>query len=171
MLLTSRGYCSTNGPARPRRCSCSAVRLCRRFPGSLLGGTVDTLRFERDRRSTVLYFFSPTCGWCARNVDNRKALLKLKGAEYRFVGLTLAREDSVQAYLSESGLDLPTCTRIPQDVVEAYKLAGTPTTIVVSPQSHVVKSWPGAYVEQQAKEVGTFFHVTLPGLRAAPRSP
>ena len=49
-----------------------------------------------------------------------------------------------------------------------FRMGRTPQTIVVSPESRVVKSWHGAYANLYDKatqtEIETFFRVSLPGL-------
>ena len=41
-----------------------------------LGGQVETISYASSDRPTVLYVFTPQCGWCTRNLDNLKALLE-----------------------------------------------------------------------------------------------
>ncbi len=130
-----------------------------------LDGQLDTITYaaRRDDRLTVLYVFTPPCGWCARNMENFKTLLKAKGQEARFVGLSLS-PDSLAAYVHAHELTLPVLTKLSAATITAYRLGGTPQTLVISPQGRVVENWAGAWTKKTQTEVETFFHVTLPGL-------
>ena len=44
------------------------------------------LNWDSDYRPTVVYFFAPTCGWCARNLANIKRLIEMRHLDYRFDG-------------------------------------------------------------------------------------
>ena len=46
----------------------------------------------------------------------------------------------------------------------AYRLSGTPQTIVVSSRGEVMKNWNGAYVGDVKHEVESYFGIILPGL-------
>jgi hypothetical protein len=136
-----------------------------------LDGARTTIAYDptRDGRLTVLYVFTPQCGWCARNLDNLKALLRAKqGApDVRFIGLSLA-PDSVGAYVAQHGLTplLPVVvTRLSAATMTAYHLGGTPQTVVISPAARVVRNWQGAWTAKSQAEIEAFFHVTLPGLQ------
>lgn len=41
-------------------------------------------------RPVVLYVFSPTCKWCAKNLSNLKTLYALKHNDYKFIGISLS---------------------------------------------------------------------------------
>ncbi len=131
-----------------------------------LDGQLDTITYaaRRDDRLTVLYVFTPPCVWCARNMDNFKALLKAKGQEARFVGLSLS-PDSLAAYVHEHELTaLPVLTKLSAATMNAYRFGGTPQTLVISPEGRVVENWSGAWTKKTQTEIEAFFHVTLPGL-------
>jgi len=132
-------------------------------------GKIETIAYSSSDRPTVLYVFTPSCIWCERNLDNIKQLAKLKDEEYRFVGLSLS-DRALSSYLATTGLALPTYTNLSKDAVEAYKLHGTPQTIVVSPQGRVIQNWMGAYIGDKKSQVESFFGVSLPGIRARQNS-
>jgi hypothetical protein len=128
-----------------------------------VNGAIETIAYSKSDGCTVLYVFTPTCIWCERNLDNIKKLAQSKDAEYRFIGLSLS-DRGLSSYLASNGLALPTYTNLTPDALEAYKLHGTPQTIVVSPEGRVIQNWMGAYVGKQKSEVEAFFHVSLPGI-------
>ncbi len=127
-------------------------------------GSSETIIYAGDSRPTVLYIFTPQCGWCERNLDNLQTLISQKGEEYRFVGISLS-DDGLGEYMAVHHLTFPIYTDIPKEVGEAYKMGGTPQTVVVSPQAQVIRNWVGAYAGNQKSEVEAYFHLTLPGLR------
>ncbi len=135
----------------------------------LSSGQTQTIDFASSDRPTVLYIFTPTCLWCERNLENIKALLQAKDSEYRFIGLSLSRE-ALAPYLVTHELHLPTYTDLEPTALDAYKVHGTPQTLVVSPQGRVIQNWTGAYVGEQKTQVEGFFHVSLPGIRPSQNS-
>lgn len=115
-------------------------------------------------QSTVLYVFTPPCTWCARNMDNLKALVEKESGQYRLIGLSLS-DTGLGEYVAKNQLNLPVYSGLSAETLKVYKLGGTPQTIVVSPDGRVVQNWAGAYVGDQKSQIEAFFHVKLPGLR------
>jgi len=133
-----------------------------------LDGQEETISYGGVNQSTVLYIFTPPCTWCARNMDNLKTLLDKERGQYRFIGLSLSA-DALPEYVAKNDLKLPVYSGLSNETKAAYKLSGTPQTIVVSPEGKVLQDWAGAYVGEQKSQVEAFFHVTLPGITAAPK--
>jgi len=134
-----------------------------------LDGRGEVISYQDTNQATVLYIFTPPCTWCARNMDNFKTLLEKESAKYRFIGLSLSQEGLVQ-YVAKNDLKLPVYSELSPEAEEAYKLAGTPQTIVVSSEGRVLQNWSGAYAGDQQSQVEAFFHVSLPGLRTDPEA-
>lgn len=132
--------------------------------GRRLDGQLETISYQGANEPTVLYIFTPPCAWCARNMDNFKALADKGSAHYRFIGLSLSQQDLAD-YVAKNKLTLPVYSGLSPETLAAYKLGSTPQTIVISPEGKVLQTWPGAYVGDQKLQVETFFHVSLPGLR------
>ncbi len=128
-----------------------------------LNGDSELISYQGMKQATVLYIFTPTCIWCARNLSNLKTLLDEEGGRYRFIGLSLAN-DGVAPYVANSDLNVPVYTNLSPETLSAYKLGSTPQTIVISQNGIVLQNWAGAYVGSQKSQVETFFHITLPGL-------
>jgi peroxiredoxin len=129
--------------------------------GTLLSGDPVRVAFERP---TVLYFFSPSCGWCERNFDNVATIANQSGKSYDFIAVA-TDDNGLDTYVSERHLKWRIVKDVPAQVRTQYRVAGTPTTIVVAPGGKVSNAWAGAYVGESAKEVEHAFQVTLPGLR------
>lgn len=124
-----------------------------------LDGAKETLSFSSQARSTVLYFMSPSCGWCALNRANVQSLARQASRSFRFVAVS---SPPFPAGHSDLGFDI----RILQDwnILRSYGVRGTPHTLVVSPTGRISQSWAGAYEGLVGQEVQTYFGVRLPGL-------
>jgi peroxiredoxin len=133
-----------------------------------MGGQQEVIYYQGTNQPTVLYVFTPPCSWCARNMDNFTTLLGKVSDEYRFVGLSLS-EDGLAEYVARNELNLPVYSGLSIDTKAAYKLSGTPQTIVVSPEGRVLQNWMGAYVGDQKSQIEAFFHVDLHGIRSGPQ--
>jgi peroxiredoxin len=131
------------------------------LPVKTLGGGQSTLAF--DGRRTILYYFSPTCGWCEKNWLNVKALAAATDGRVRFVGVSTNR--NIEVYARERGLTFELFAEPNPEVAQAFQLRGTPQTIVISAQGVVEASWRGAYGPPQQKAIERMFGVLLPGLR------
>jgi peroxiredoxin len=129
-----------------------------------LDGQLAVISYQSTEQATVLYIFTPPCSWCARNMDNLKALLDKERGHYRFIGLSLS-EETLGEYVAKNDLKLPVYSGLSPETLKTYKLGSTPQTIVISPEGKVLQDWAGAYVGDQKSQVEAFFHVTLPGIR------
>jgi len=126
-----------------------------------IGGSGDSAR----RATVVVYVFSPECGWCKRNAASIEKLARAVAGKYRFVAVSLAPVSPAQ-YEEARKLGFPVITELPAEIAAAYRFQSTPETVVISPQSRVVKVWLGAYLGETRKEVEKFFSVSLPDLGA-----
>ncbi len=156
------------GPARPPPLAVGAA--VPPIVATGLDGRSDTIAYAGSPRLTVLYVFTPQCGWCAKNMDNFKTLLRAKAQDDRFIGLSLS-EEGVADYVRTHELTLPIFTSLSSETISAYKLGGTPQTLVISPAGRVVKNWSGAWIDKQKADIEAFFQVQLPGLSPAPEQP
>jgi peroxiredoxin len=134
-----------------------------------INGNSVSISYSNINQPTILYIFTPKCIWCARNLKNVKALANETKGNYRFVGLSLSK-NNLKEYVAANSIDFVIYTDIPSSVVAAYKLGGTPQTIVISPSGKVVKNWFGAYQESIASEVESYFKIRLPGLEQVNQS-
>ncbi|HKH98458.1 MAG TPA: TlpA disulfide reductase family protein [Candidatus Sulfotelmatobacter sp.] len=128
--------------------------------GSSPSGTPMSVRFGDVRIPTVLYIFSPQCGWCAKNIENFRSLISQAGTGYRVVGLSTTRQD-LDDYLSRERLILPVFASLDSVLIAAYHVNSTPTTIVISPDGKVLRVWTGAYQDGLRHEVEAFLGVHL----------
>ena len=128
-----------------------------------LDGRPASIAFEAGGRPTVLYVFSPSCGWCAKNLPNVKALASEVSGQYRFIALSLSAHD-LRDYLSQQNFDFSVYCEPAAAAVTAYRMGGTPQTVVISADGRVIKNWYGAYSDSTRREVEEYFHVRLPGV-------
>ncbi|HJP95129.1 MAG TPA: TlpA disulfide reductase family protein [Pyrinomonadaceae bacterium] len=128
-----------------------------------MSGQTVTIRFDDIQGPTLLYVFSPSCGWCKKNEDNISSLASQTGDSLRIIGLSLSPEGLID-YVAHR---FPPVKVIKPDsrTITAYKLSGTPETILVSSEGVVLKVWKGAYGDSTQRELEEYFHVKLPGLR------
>ena len=127
-----------------------------------MSGQSLTIRFDEIDRPTLLYVFTPSCGWCKRNEQNIQSLVSQTGESLRIIGVSLSQDGLVE-YVDQR---FPPVKVVKPDArtITAYKLSGTPTTILVSSQGVVLRVWKGAYIESIQRELEDYFHIKLPGL-------
>jgi protein-disulfide isomerase-like protein with CxxC motif len=125
-------------------------------------GQGQTLHFRQATLPTVLYVFTPQCGWCKKNLPNLHALIDASGSRYLLVGISLTSQD-LKEYLIKEKLSIPVYADIKPDVRSAYQLGGTPETIVISRDNKVMRVWRGAYEGALKQEIENFLQVQLPG--------
>ena len=51
---------------------------------------------------------------------------------------------------------------IPTLGIAAYRLGGTPATIVVSPEGKLLREWKGAYMGDAKHQIEEYFDVSFP---------
>jgi hypothetical protein len=110
----------------------------------------------------VLYYFSADCGWCRRNWDNVGVLANSLKGRFRLVALSASPGVAEEVRNRLSGFEVVWNAR--QDVRSAYRLGGTPMTVVVGTDGNVLKAWSGAFQGRVEREIERFFNVDLPGL-------
>jgi len=128
----------------------------------LKGQSVD-IDVRRVSTPTVVYVFTPTCVWCARNLPKIQALGRTKSGQFNFIGVSLTAE-GLLPYLDKADLPFPVYSSPAEETMAAYRLNGTPETIVINPESRVVRVWMGAYTRELDGEVSQFFSMKLPSL-------
>lgn len=128
-----------------------------------LGGQPTTIRFSEIDRPTVLYIFSPSCGWCKKNVENIRTLAEGKSGEFDFIGISVSSE-GLDEYVSENKWNFNVLRDVSDITRNSLKIGGTPQTIVLSKNGEVLKSWRGAYMSTVKDDVENFFGIRLPGI-------
>lgn len=126
-------------------------------------GESEMIEFGDASGTTILYVFTPTCLWCARNLNNVRAVSdRARQLGIRLVGLSL--DSNVQHYVESERFPFSVFV-LPDDATrEAYGLGVTPQTFVISPGGVLVKEWRGAFAGEIGKEVEEWLGTRLPGL-------
>jgi hypothetical protein len=127
-----------------------------------------TLPFSGDGMSSVIYFYSESCGWCQRNLPSAVALREAVRGRFRFVALTAESASRGGRALPHHALEADVTGAISAATQRALRLGGTPHTIVVSPDGTVLRSWKGAYRGLVERDVQDYFRISLPGVAATP---
>lgn len=110
----------------------------------------------------VLYYFSSSCGWCARNWENVEALVKASNGRYRVVALSSER--NLKAFASRQRLTVEVIEGISAASMARYQFSGTPHTVVVDAAGTIAHSWRGAFGARIERQIEDLFDVALPGL-------
>lgn len=110
---------------------------------------------------TVLYVFSPGCGWCERNEKSLQRLARALRGKFRFFAISLDREGLLDwIHLQRPEYDI--VTDLPYRAFLAYRFTSTPMTVVISPGGTVDRAWLGAYRSETVREIEKYFGVSLP---------
>src|SRR5215213_5772365 len=56
-----------------------------------MSGQSITIRYDETDVPTLLYVFTPACGWCKKNEDNISSLASQTGDRLRIIGVTLSQ--------------------------------------------------------------------------------
>jgi peroxiredoxin len=129
-----------------------------------IGGRKVTLRLsDPTQRTVVLYIFTPSCGWCKRNLANITTLAGLAGSRYRFIGVSLT-SDGLANFATSHDLRFSVYSVRSRAVANRLGLGATPQTVAVSRAGKVLVSWVGAYGGSVLSAVEAYFRVPLPGL-------
>jgi len=131
-----------------------------------VSGKAKHLIFGSGDKLVVLYAFTPTCGWCAKNLSNIKEIYRLKHPEFEFIGVSLS-PNGVPEYLSRSGFPLEVVKDPSAASREKFHFNGTPETIVVDSSGTVKQVWLGAYTSDACRKIEQFFQMPKGGLSAA----
>ena len=111
---------------------------------------------------TILYYFSPNCGWCEKNWLNVKALVASTEGRYRFIGLSTTPD--VSSFVRGHRLTFDVYSGLSLETARQYHFGPTPYTVVVSGDGTIEAAWGGAYVGPRQRSVERYFGLTLPGL-------
>ena len=127
------------------------------FVATSIRGDVLRIRFDKP---VILYTFSPSCVWCERNLDSARQLAAHVRGKYEFVALALDSKN-LEQYVKDNDLSWTVVKNVPANVREAYRMVGTPQTIVVGAGGNVLHVWTGAFLGDIASEIERAFGLKL----------
>lgn len=128
--------------------------------GADLAGHPLSVTYPSNMR-TVLYVFSPSCGWCERNQPSVQSLARFLRGRARFLGVSLDREGLFDWTLIQKP-EFDIITDLSYRAPLTYQFKSTPMTAVITPSGTVEKVWHGAYVGKTLSEIEQYFGVSLP---------
>jgi len=116
-----------------------------------------------ERRPTLLYYFSSSCGWCERNWANVEALRVAANDRYRVVAISSER--GLEGYANRHQLAVDVVEGISENVLESYAFYGTPHTLFIDADGLVTHEWRGAFSSRIARQLEDLFDLSLPGVQ------
>lgn len=119
---------------------------------------------QAEGRPTVLYTFQWGCAWCERNHEALLALHSQLSERYRFIGISLD-DEHLEDMLEDYPLPFEVVSAVDRNFIEAYRLGGTPRTLVLDSQGKVEASYYGAYIGSTRSSISARFDVELPVVR------
>jgi hypothetical protein len=127
-----------------------------------LDGRITTVSYGQDDRPTLLFVFSPACGWCKIHLPNWQAMVAQSSGRYRIVALSILPEKTAE-FVAEHGLSeaIVLVEPEPRDIL-AYKFHLTPQTILVDSTGTVRKNWLGAFGSGERQDIEHTLGVRLP---------
>lgn len=128
--------------------------------GTDLKGQSSQVQYAKDGKRQLLLFFSPSCLYCVKQGPIWRALLNgIDTSRFNVVGIVGDKEDRKEVTDHAEGLGYFS-TKIPLPVVSVssetlarYKLAATPTTLLIDDSGRVEHVWVGKWDESKTAEV------------------
>jgi len=125
-------------------------------------GRLVKVRFDDRSIPTLLYVMDPGCTWCRRNSGNMNSLINQANGRYRVVVISLSTL-GLEQYRRAFGVSAPMLT-VSDSAATDFGSAGTPRTLLVSPEGRVLDDWIGAFSASTARKIEETVGVQLPGL-------
>lgn len=132
-------------------------------PLSLTDSGAGTVEISyKSGRATFLYYFSTTCPWCQRNLENFKSLAQQQGKTYDFFAVAPDDSKKLADYQASNYIAFPLYTIQSPDSAK-YGFRGTPNSMLISVEGRFVSMWEGAYRERSVNEIERALRIKLPG--------
>jgi len=125
-----------------------------------LDGRESIIEFQKDGRPTLLYFFSPGCETCERNVANIRMLAQQKGGQYRIIGFSLS-DEGLESYVKEKDFNFPVYYGLGVEPTLAYRLGRVPQTTLVSVDGKVLANWHGPYNGREREAIESYLGMSF----------
>jgi len=123
-----------------------------------------TVSYSGPTASRVLLYFTPACSYCNEQIFYWRQLLdKLNPDRFQILGLVDETEsrNQVEEYLRQAGCEGMQVAFTPENILAAYKLSVTPTTLVVSNRGKIQQAWIGQWDNKVIDEASSFFECSL----------
>jgi len=125
------------------------------FAGKTMDGNPLRVDYSGQGPKKLFFYFTPPCRFCAKPFAYwRDILAHVDTNQFEVIGLVKEAEDvdKLKTYLHQMGCssDSPVSLEVvlvSNDVLQRYKLAPTPATLIVSNRGIVEKDWIGLWDE------------------------
>lgn len=126
------------------------------FAGKTIDGNPLRVDYSGQGPKKLFFYFTPPCRFCAKQFAYwRDILAHVDTNQFEVIGLVKETEDvdKLKSYLHQMGCssDSPVSLEVvlvSNDVLQRYKLAPTPATLIVSNRGIVEKDWIGLWDEE-----------------------
>lgn len=122
------------------------------FSGIGLRGESIKIDYSNNSKKRLFLYFTPTCKFCQQQFPEWKELLKQANNQTEVYGLVSKREkpDEIENFLHLFDCDSTSETPlqiifVSNEMLEAYKLHSTPTTLLISPEGKAERIWLGKW--------------------------
>ncbi len=130
------------------------------FTGADLKGQPYQIEYKNGGRRHLFLYFSPRCSYCDQQAPQWRALLdKIDSNRFAVLGVVSDKEDKQATAAQSQALGYFSAkTPLPiafanEAMLKNYKLAATPTTLLVDDEGKVEGAWIGLWSEATASEV------------------
>jgi peroxiredoxin len=110
----------------------------------------------------LIYFFSPTCKWCDKNLASIQNLASQIAPKYDIVGIVQS-PDSMAQYLARHPLQFKVVVDDDPYDMKAMDFRGTPQTVLVV-DGRVAHNWPGAFQGKVKESIQNTLGVSIPDM-------
>ena len=119
------------------------------------GRPVD-LKYGTGQPFTVMFWFSPTCSYCAENMSFWNQLYYENDSDrVRVIGVCACDPDEAGILTEEHQLAFPVvCINEPY-LLNVYHGNVLPQTLLITPDGYIGGAWPGALTNEQIDEIFT----------------
>lgn len=100
----------------------------------------------------VLYFFSPSCRFCAASIESVKHIARRvhHAGNARFVAISEGDPKALGAYVSKNSINFPVVNSADERVFSLFRAAVVPTLVVIDTNGKVVYSHSGVVKDMDA---------------------
>ena len=112
------------------------------------------------RAESLLYVFSPGCGFCVKNEAALLALTQALGGRYRILRVALTRI-GLEEYIQRHVIAGPVLIEPDVTLMQTLRLGTTPQTFVLSREGAVLKMWTGTFEGVVRQDIEEYFGVHL----------
>ena len=143
--------------------SLSEGRSMPAIAGFDLAGRERVFEWNTDTRKTLLFCFSPRCGYCKANMPNWLAIIKTIDRSAFRVVMVSSISEGAKEYLDQYNIrDIPVLIEPSPTVLVDYAMHVTPQTVLLDPGGRIENAWPGVFTQQQKPLIEQALRLELP---------